>query len=147
MYLRPCMKVAQMTCSHSHCMRVSLSMAHDPVVDLLRPFHPQCLGWFTLGYHLSDAPGRPTCIANLLSASGLVPLHLCHEDHVRPVLDRLLTSCPAAVALRPQPWASVTATILVLVPLLLPFLECLQHPPVFLRTPFLRSYPEVPQLR
>lgn len=41
------------------------------VVVALRPFPPSALGWFCLGYNLSDAPGRVSTIVDLLRRSSV----------------------------------------------------------------------------
>eukprot|EP00959_Pyramimonas_sp_CCMP1952_P063873 1334515-Pyramimonas_sp.AAC.1 len=44
--------------------------ADSDVVAALRPFPPSVLGWFCLGYHISDAPGRVSTIVDFLKRSG-----------------------------------------------------------------------------
>ena len=88
-----------------------LPLASDAASELqhiLSPFPAHCLGWFCLGYHLSDVLGRDSCIACLLQQSHVAPAELCTAAMVRPVLARILASHPGWITARPQSLATVT---------------------------------------
>lgn len=74
---------------------------NNDLTQLMRPFPPQALGWFCLGYHMSDALGRAAVIQRFLSRSG-VPSGACTTANVQIVLTRLLQQCPQWIVLQPS---------------------------------------------
>ena len=76
------------------------------LATLLHPFPSCCLGWFCLGYHLSDAPGRVSAIVDLLLRSALVPASTATPQAVSQVLLRLLKERPRLISLQASPWAA-----------------------------------------
>jgi hypothetical protein len=77
------------------------------MASCMSPFPPQSLGWFCLGYHMSDVLGRPPAIRQLLLRSGLAPAQVCTEENIRKVLDRILAKHSTWIAVSPQPLASL----------------------------------------
>jgi hypothetical protein len=75
---------------------------------VMRPFPAFCLGWFCLGYHLSDSVGRVSAIQQLLVSSGIMHPSVCTADNVRNVLHRLLEHHPRWLTLDKSPLASLT---------------------------------------
>ena len=78
------------------------------VDQVMAPLPACCLGWFCIGYHMSDVLGRDECIAELLRRSGVAAPELCTASTVRSVLARLLTSHPGWITIHPQGSAAVT---------------------------------------
>ena len=76
--------------------------------SVMLPFPVFCLGWFCLGYHLSDSLGRVSAIRELIAASGIVPCDICTECNVRIVLQRILDCHPRWLTMGMSPLASVT---------------------------------------
>jgi hypothetical protein len=76
---------------------------------VMRPFSVCCLGWFCLGYHLSDAPGRAATIQGFLLHARIVTADIATIANVRIVLQRLLTTAPEWVTLSQLPTASLVA--------------------------------------
>ena len=83
-----------------------VEMAGADVAAALRPFPSSALGWFCLGYNLSDAPGRVCTIVDLLSCSSAAPPHCITQREVSIVLERLQRYHPQWITLAASPWAS-----------------------------------------
>ena len=78
-----------------------------PLQELLRPLPPECLGMLTLGYHLTDGPGRVMLIRELL-AGGVLPRESIPADFVlEAVLQKVLRERPELLTSRRQAFASV----------------------------------------
>jgi hypothetical protein len=77
----------------------------------MQPFPAHSLGWFCLGYHMSDVLGRDKCIADLLLRSQVAPAELCTATVARPVLAKLLSLHANWVTVHPSSVATVTVLI------------------------------------
>ena len=78
------------------------------VEQAMHPLPAHCLGWFGLGYHISDVIGRDACIAELLLRARVAAPELCVASTVRPVLARLLTSHASWITAQQQGLAAVS---------------------------------------
>jgi hypothetical protein len=76
--------------------------------DLLEPFPVLSLGWFCLGYNLSDAPGRADSIRALLLRAGVTTVDVATLDNVNRVLQRVVANAPRAITLQVSPVALVS---------------------------------------
>jgi hypothetical protein len=77
----------------------------------MQPFPPHSLGWFCLGYHMSDILGRDKCIADLLLRSQVAPAELCTASVVRPVLAKLLSLHANWLTVHPSSVATVSVLV------------------------------------
>eukprot|EP00969_Alexandrium_andersonii_P159956 7067877-Alexandrium_andersonii.AAC.1 len=75
--------------------------------EALAPFPGHALGWFCLGCHLSDSPGRAECIARLLLRAGLAQPRASLVADVGVALQRILRTAPQWIALQPTVFAQV----------------------------------------
>lgn len=83
-----------------------VATAGADVEAALQPFPASALGWFCLGYNLSDAPGRVRTIMDLLSRSAAAPRQCITQPEVSKVLDRLQRYHPQWITLHASSWAS-----------------------------------------
>lgn len=81
-------------------------MSTEALVAAMTPLPVAALGWFCVGYHVNDAPGRVQGILQLLRYSGQVPEDTALET-VRRVLRNLLQLDPRILTLDPQPQAQL----------------------------------------
>ena len=85
-----------------------MSGAEVTVSGLTFPLPPTALGWFCLGYHMSDAPGRAATIFSLLQQAGFRPES---EGTAQAILNRLLRSAPQTVTFAVRPLAAVAPVV------------------------------------
>jgi hypothetical protein len=85
-----------------------MSVQAARLVQALNPFPTSALGWFCLGYNVSDAPGRVDAIMQLLLRSSVVDSAVVTQHAVSTVLQRLLREMPATIAISKSPWAVLT---------------------------------------
>ncbi len=81
-------------------------MSAPLVASVLHPFPAHALGWFCLGYNISDVVGRVPMICQLLLRAG-VPQNLCSHDTVSTVLQRLLREVPHWICIEASAFATV----------------------------------------
>ena len=77
---------------------------NDAAAELLAPFPVSCIGWFCLGYHISDRPGRAATIQALIVRSGLAPDGIATQDNVATTLNKILSRAPRVLTLHQQPY-------------------------------------------
>ena len=108
--LAQCKQRASSVCVSDICRKQDMSVDDEntAVVEAMRPFAASDLGWFCLGYNLTDAPGRPQAILALLTRSSVAPAASINLREVTRVLRRLEQRHHRWIGLPPGPFASAT---------------------------------------